>query len=424
MKGLAIFFFIGLMITDCTIAGELDSTLTSARYLGTAQNSALRTWAPTCPHGQYRLNDECIDISVQPSGCKSITVNGTTYSTYLLGLNFDTFHYREYSDRYPCYGMYELYTIGDGTDTSDFDKVLISVRSTGSYYVIGSSGAPTCPHGQYHLKGKCIAYGSEDAVDGCDGTVGNADSDYITVANQGSFMAKRTELPYCRGDYTEYAYTLQTDDGIYPVYSGTYLEANAGAPIGVFAAMTQNNPCKFNPDDYYSISLLSDKTSDSFMHPDLGMCTRGKELIEKYKKFAVKTDCKDITNDTQIAQNEFCGVLCENSGEVYTNSGVCSTNGYCMNGDKKMRLHVARPDGEKYSYPLYASKTSTPALHFKFLDKVTNAEKMCYVNLVPPAAIDHFVDVKPNPIRVGKSFSWTELGTGKTQTTTNLITID
>ncbi|MDW2995341.1 MAG: hypothetical protein R8N24_04970, partial [Alphaproteobacteria bacterium] len=142
-----------------------------------------------------------------------------------------------------------------------------------------------------------------------------------------------------------------------------------------------------------------------------------------YSKFIVKNDCKDIdvADVSQLSENQICGVLCENAGDVYTNSGVCAT-GYCKNGDKKLRLHVARPEGAKYDYPLYASKTSSPSMHFKFLNTSGN-EQTCYVNLVPPDAINHFVNEKPNPIRVGKSLSWTD-SSGKTHTTDNLITID
>ena len=377
--------------------------------------------AMLCPYGQYRIGNTCVDMSFQSPDCKSITVGNKTYGTSLLNLNLDTFRHQEYDIEYPCYGMYSLYTIGS---TANTDRLLMPAKSGGLYYETITSMATICPYGQYHLNGKCVTQNSVTASDNAcncttDPTTGQQTCDNMTVAEQASFMAVDKESPEeCLGTYSKYAHSSATtaDNRIYPLFNGTYL--SIGTKIDVFDKMLTTSPCQFNSDDYYSINLLSDKTSDSFMHPALGMC----DTAQGYQKFIVDTDCKDITNDAQINQNRICGVLCENSGEVYTNSGVCSTNGYCMNGDKKMRLHVARPDGEKYSYPLYASKTSTPALNFKFLDKVTNVEKMCYVNLVPPDAINHFVGVKPNPIRVGKSLDWTD--SAGAHTTTNLITID
>ncbi|MDW2994420.1 MAG: hypothetical protein R8N24_00100 [Alphaproteobacteria bacterium] len=403
MKSLGVHFLLLLLFSGRVFAAELDSDLTTARYLGEVTGSRLTTWAPTCPNGYYRLDDQCVSTLIQPAKCPSITVDGKEYGTYLLDLNFDTFHYREYNDKYPCYGMYRLYNIGDGGAMGE--RVLTPVKSDGSYYVINGA-AQTCPHGSYRLKGNCVTYGSADATNGCE-----SDS-HMTVADQGSFMALRTELPYCRGDYREYQYTLKTDDGIYPIYNGTY--SVQGAAIDVFKKMQTENRCDFRPDKYYSINLLKDSTVPSFLHPERGICQNvdGNE----FKKFIVKTDCKDITTDALVAKNEICGVLCTGAGEVYTNSGRCSTEGYCTNGAKKLRLHVARPDGKKYSYPLYASKTSDPAMHFKFVN-TAGAEQMCYVNLVPPEAIKHFVGTKPNPIRT--MFYNPDVGKNET-----LITID
>ena len=174
--------------------------------------------------------------------------------------------------------------------------------------------------------------------------------------------------------------------------------------------------------NFYRSPLVSSGKAVGGSSPCL-IVGKDRRCDDGFSKFNARQNCHYIKTDADVADNWLCAVLCERPEYVYTNSGVCSVDGYCMNGDSKMRLHVARPDGEKYSYPLYASKTSSPALHFKFLDKVTNAEKMCYVNLVPPDAIAHFVTTKPNPIRVGKTFTWFD-SAGEEHTATNLITID
>ena len=377
-------------------------------YINVSQTAML------CPYGSYRVGTTCVDMTTQPSECSTIDIADKTYSTYLLNVHLDTFRYKEFDNTYPCYGSYSLYEIASSADT---ERVLITAKSGGTYYDALSGLAKTCPYGSYHLNGVCVEYDSVSASDGChcttDPVSGAKTCDNMTVAEQASFMAVNTEeLPECLGDYTKYAHTkvTTTDGRIYPLFNGTYL--SIGNKIDVFEKMLTDNPCQFNSDEYYSINILSDNTIASFMHPERGMC----DTESSFQKFIVNTDCKDIKTKSDVDANEICGVLCTGAGEVYTNSGRCSTDGYCENGDKKLRLHVARPDGEKYSYPLYASKTSDPAMHFKFINASGN-EQMCYVNLVPTEAIEHFVGEKPNPIRT----MFYNPATGENET---LITID
>ena len=362
----------------------------------------------TCPFGEYRLDGKCIPLSTQDARCP--TINGA--QTYRVQTDNNTFRGQEIADL-PCWGTYSLYAY----DTS----LLVRIPSRGALYEF-TSFAPTCPFGSYHFNGECITYTA--------GQNNCKENHYKTVAESASFLALEQVEPVCLGTYSRYAYTNSTNDMIYPRYNGTLMYI--GSEIGTFKTMKATE-CSQNATDYYQIKLngVADDYQP-FARPKLGMC----DTLGGYKKFKVDTDCKDITaSDLEYMETSenwdperfeklmVCGVLCSGAGEVYTNSGVCSTNGYCMNGAKKMRLHVARPDGEKYDYPLYASKTSTPALNFKFLDKDTNEERMCYVNLVPPDAINHFVTTKPNPIRVGKTLNWTD-SAGKEHTAPNLITID
>ena len=347
---------------------------------------------PICPYGQYRYNGECISFTTNHTDCTDYFDNN---NGHLITLDVSTFRFPESGDL-KCYGPYSTYNYDDAR--------IQPVSSKGDFLYNMTKSAPICGFGQYHLNGTCYTYNDADST-------GKCKSDYhIMGAPDSSFMRPITEKPYCNGDYSLYNYVTGTFNTIYPMYHGTLLLF--GPPIGIVADM-KTHDCSVNGDNYYQIGITS---QGSYAYPTLGMCDVG------YSKFVVDKNCWHIKTSDDIKENWLCGVLCDSADYVYTNSGVCSVDGYCMNGDSQMRLHVARPDGEKYSYPLYASKTSTPALNFKFLDKVTNEERMCYVNLVPPDAINHFVGVKPNPIRVGKSLDWTD--SAGPHTTTNLITID
>ena len=343
--------------------------------------------APLCGYGLYHYDGVCADFTADSNDCKDYfgANNG-----HLISIPVSAFRFLESGD-IACYGMYDKIVY----DTS----IIQAIKSAGDYSQMGGN---ICGYGKYHLNGVCYSYSDVAATGACRSNY------HLMGADGASFMGLQRVEPYCLGDYYMYNYP----DLIHPIYNGTLL--TFGSPIGVVIDM-KSSDCSVNGDNYYKIGITG---TNSYAYPKLGMCDVG------YSKFAVKNNCWHIDTDdvNALRQAHVCGVLCDSADYVYTNSGVCSTNGYCMNGDSQMRLHVARPDGEKYSYPLYASKTSTPALNFKFLDKVTNEERMCYVNLVPPDAINHFVGVKPNPIRVGKSLDWTD--SAGTHTTTNLITID
>ena len=358
------------------------------------------TWGPLCPYGQYHDPDgNCINNDYQSPQCPDIETNNTTYATHVVNANVSSFLYHEASGN--CRGAYIEYTYNP--------NLIQPVESGGDFLYAASFSGALCPYGQYHLDGVCYPLDKTSQF-GCDA------GSHMTVATDASFMGPKKEKPRCNGDYYLYDFVTGTDSAslddskIYPLYNGTLLVW--GAKIHVTKDMT-GTECTVNGNEYYQMGIINDTP---FKFPSLGMCDVG------FSKFVVEKNCHHITNQNDIDANWICGVLCDSADYVYTNSGVCSVDGYCMNGDSQMRLHVARPDGEKYSYPLYASKTSSPSMHFKFVNTAGN-EQTCYVNLVPPQAIDHFVGEKPNPIRVGKSLSWTD-SSGKTHTTTNLITID
>ena len=358
----------------------------------------------TCPFGYYHLDGKCISLSTQDARCPKI--NGAQ-QTYRVQTEASTFRGKEAANL-PCWGTYSLYSY----DTS----LLVKIPSRGTFYKV-SSYAPTCPFGSYHFNGECITYAS--------GQKNCKENHYKTVAESASFMALEQVEPVCLGTYSRYKYTESTDDMIYPRYNGTLMYI--GSEIGTFKTMKETK-CSKNSEHYYRVELRGVASDyQPFARPERAIC----DTSGGYKKFKVNTDCKDITaSDIDYMENSetwnpvtfeklmVCGVLCENAGEVYTNSGRCSTEGYCENGAKKLRLHVALPgaNGKKYSYPLYASKTSDPAMHFKFVN-ASGAEQMCYVNLVPPEAINHFVGTKPNPIRT----MFYNPDTGENET---LITID
>ena len=287
---------------------------------------------------------------------------------------------------------------------------MVRIPSRGALYEF-TSFAPTCPFGSYHFNGECITYSA--------GQNNCKENHYKTVAESASFLALEQVEPVCLGTYSRYAYTDSTNDMIYPRYNGTLMYI--GSEIGTFKTMKETD-CSKNPEQYYSIELVGVADDyQPFLHPVLGMCDK----VGGYHKYIVDTDCKDIdtTNPEQLANARVCGVLCNDAGSVYTNSGVCSANGYCSNNGKHRRLHVGLPNGGgSYSYPLYASKTTTPSLNFQFIDD-NGASQTCYVNLVPPQAIEHFVTEKPNPLRMGYSLRWT-MGNGKEYSTDTLITID
>ena len=421
MKAIALIF---LLI--CTTAYADDTVAETEGEL-----MSMASYAGICGYGLYHNPDgKCVTVTEwinESPQCPTIDINGTIYPTHVIDAFDSMFMHPESSGN--CLGMYSKYAYDP--------EYIVPVESGGDFLYSVTSYAGICGYGEYHLDGVCVAYGSEIADGGCGECAADEKTGQIvcnahmTVATDASFMGPKDKLtnpkePRCNGDYSLYDFVVGTnspsleDSRIYPLYNGTLLFIGANTTDNAFSVSTfedmRKNKCSVNGDNYYNIDLLGETTSQPFAFPSLGMCDVG------FSKFVVEKNCHRITNQNDIDANWLCGVLCDSADYVYTNSGVCSTNGYCMNGDSQMRLHVARPDGEKYSYPLYASKTSSPALHFKFLDKVTNAEKMCYVNLVPPDAINHFVGVKPNPIRVGKSLDWTD--SAGPHTTTNLITID
>ena len=363
----------------------------------------LKSSGATCPFGYYHLKDkdgnlQCVSLSHQDDKCPKIN----DMQSYLLPMHIDMIRYQE-TGNLPCLGTYSEYTY-DGTE-------LAVVRSRGSFYMI-SKFAPTCPFGYYHRDGECVMHDTPESQKNC------KDGFYKTVAESASFMALEQVDPVCMGTYSRYAYTEKTKDGIYPRYNGTLMYI--GSKIGTFKTM-KDTDCSKNPEQYYSIELVGVADDyQPFLHPVLGMCDK----VGGYHKYIVDTDCKDIdvTNPEQLAKNRVCGVLCNDPGSVYTNSGVCSARGYCSNNGKHRRLHVGLPNGTSYSYPLYASKTSWPALNFKLPDD-NGGTQTCYVNLVPPDAIEHFVGTKPNPLRLGYSLDYTGPD-GKDYTAPTLITID
>ena len=400
-------FLLFLLIPTAAIADDTSNVVPETfgglmtSFVGTANLPTL------CGYGYSHTPDgTCVEINAtyQAAECPKIEIDGVFYNTHRINLDTNTFRYPEPSE-HRCLGMYSLYYYNP--------DIFVDMASTGDYFAFGPS---MCGYGEYNLNGTCVAVSSTDAQQKC-----NSGS-HMTVATNASFMGPNREDPRCNGDYTLYDFVTQTSERIYPLYVGTYLFIGTELKVNTYDDMVKNR-CMSGiagyediSAEYYSIDLIGVSADyQPFQHPKYGMCDSG------FRKFVAHTDCKDIDTSSANSPKE-CWVLCTGKDEVYTNSGICAT-GYCMNGSKKMRLHVARPDGEKYDYPLYASKTSTPALNFKFLDKDTNAEKMCYVNLVPPDAINHFVTTKPNPIRVGKTFTWFD-SAGKEHTAPNLITID
>ena len=358
----------------------------------------LKSSGATCPFGEYHLDGKCVSLSVQDVRCP--TINGA--QTYRIPSEVSSFRYKEASEL-PCWGTYSLY---------EYDEsLLVSIRSRGTFYSV-STFAPTCPFGSYHFEGTCVKHDTPESQKNC------KDGFYKTVAESASFMALEQVEPVCLGTYTRYEYTDATDDTIYPRYNGTLMYI--GSEIGTFKTMKETD-CSKNPEQYYSIELVGVADDyQPFLHPVLGMCDK----VGGYHKYIVDTDCKDIdpTNSEQLNANRVCGVLCNDPGSVYTNSGVCSANGKCRYDGKDRRLYVGLPNGTSYSYPLYASKTSWPALNFKLPDD-NGGKQTCYVNLVPPEAIEHFVGTKPNPLRLGYSLDFTGPD-GKDYTTPTLITID
>jgi hypothetical protein len=351
----------------------------------------------TCPYGSYHLKGKCVeyDSDIAKDNCPDNYYMTMTEIASFMAL----FPYKP-----ECLGTYTKYDYITETDDG-----IVPLYTGALLY----NGAPVCPYGSYHLNGECVEYTSQTAQNYCD-----TDS-YMTVADQGSFMALFPYTPVCLGTYTQYNYVDNTFNDIYPLYVGTLL--TYGSPIGDYGVFQKmyDTKCEFNGDEYYSIELVGVPAGDQpFMHPVLGMC----DTSHNYSKFIVNTDCKDITNDEQISENWFCGVLCSEKDAVYTNSGVCSANGNCKYDGKDRRLYVGLPNGTSYSYPLYASKTSWPALNFK-LPNDNGGSQTCYVNLVPPEAINHFVTEKPNPLRLGYKLDY--MGPdGKEHTSPTLITID
>ena len=364
---------------------------------------------PLCAYGEYHAPDgTCISVDYQSPECPTITIDSVEYATHRVNLDTNTFRYQEYAT-YTCWGMYSLYTYDP--------EIFVGMVSGGDFYDYGLGNPAICGYGKYSLDGECIEYTSETAQAGCD------DGSHMTVAYDSSFMGPNKQAPWCNGDYDLYDYIVDAQHRIYPLYNGTLLFVGTEMKVNVFDDMYKNRCMDDIPgyehisENYYSIELIGVADDyQPFVHPTLGMCDK----VGGYGKFIVDTDCRDIdtTDTTQMKSKNFCGVLCTNPGEVYTNSGICSAAGYCLGPDgKTKRLHVGRPDGTHYSYPLYASRTSTPALNFKFPNNQT-----CYVNLVPPDAINHFVTDKPNPLRVGYPLTWT-LG-DKEYSSNQLITID
>ena len=343
--------------------------------------------SPLCGYGYYKYNSECRPRAELSAKCTQI--NGM--NAYQVLLPNSSFMFKNKSE-YECMGNYSVYT---------YDEMrVVPVYSTGSFFNVAS---PMCGYGKYRLDGKCYAFTDSEAIGSC------KENYHISNAVDASFMAKRTEDPVCLGNYAIYEY----DDTFVAIYNGAFLQY--GSPLQVTTQMAAQK-CKFNPENYYKIGITE---KEYFVYPHLGVCS------ETTEKFIVDTDCKDIdvSDPKQLATNRYCGVLCSDAGSVYTNSGVCSAKGYCSNNGKHRRLYVGLPNnGGSYSYPLYASKTSWPALNFRLPDD-NGGFQTCYVNLVPPDAINHFVGKKPNPLRLGYQLDWTDLD-GKDHTAPALITID
>ena len=406
MKGVFVIFVV--LFTTVSYA-EDTVTETYGDLMTSFENRS--GWLPTlCNHGYYHAPDgTCVSIDYQSPECPTITIDSVEYSTHRVDLDTNTFRYQEYAE-HTCLGMYSLYTYDP--------EIFVGMVSTGDFYDFGPA---ICGYGKYNLDGNCVEYTSETAQAGCE------DGSHMTVAYDSSFMGPNKEEPWCNGDYDLYDYIVDAQHRIYPLYNGTLLYIGTEMKVNTFDDMFANR-CMDNipgyehiSEHYYSIELIG--VSDDyqpFLHPQLGMCNK----TGGFSKFVVATDCKDIdTSDkNQLDANQVCGVLCTTPGAVYTNSGVCSVDGYCMNSDKPRRLHVGLPDGTSYSYPLYASKTTVPSLNFMFKDD-NGTDRTCYVNLVPPDAISHFTTIKPNPLRVGYPLTWTGADE-KEYNTKQLITID
>ena len=351
-----------------------------------------------CGYGMYKYNGKCVSQQTHQDRCKKID----GHNSYLLTLDLRTFIFTELGTN-KCQGAYSIYNYPQNR--------LLPVQSNGSFLYAMNKSADICGFGQYHLNGKCYDFDASDAT-------GNCKEEYhLMGAPDASFMSKNKEKPWCNGDYTLYNFVSGIDGAttfanarMYPMYHGTLLIY--GPPIGAVADM-KSHDCSVNGDNYYQLGITD---QGSFAFPILGMCDTG------YSKFIVEKNCHYINSDADIAENMICGVLCENPNYVYTNSGVCSERGYCSNDGKHRRLYVGLPNGDSYSYPLYASKTTTPSLNFK-LPNDNGGTQTCYVNLVPPDAIKHFVTEKPNPLRLGYPRTWT-MGDGKEYSSKTLITID
>ena len=401
-----------------TAAHSEDTTETDAILMDIA-NFPGRTFAGICGYGMYHNPaGECVTMSQwvsESTKCEPIEINDVSYPTYKIDLDVSTFLWHEVSGN--CRGLYSEYTYDP--------NLLTPIESSGDFLYTVTNYAGICGYGQYHLNGTCYEIGklTEETRFGCDTNY------HKTVATDASFMGPKEFVtnpkePLCNGDYLLYNFVDGTDSEsydtarIYPMYNGTLLFVGAAETrnISTFDEM-YNNRCSANPDNYYNISLLGSNTSQPFAFPILGMCDTG------YSKFIVDKNCHYIKSDADVAENMICGVLCEKPEHVYTNSGVCSERGYCSSDGKHRRLHVGLPNGGgSYSYPLYASKTTTPSLNFQFVG-ANGATQTCYVNLVPPDAIKHFVTEKPNPLRLGYPRTWT-MGDGKEYSTETLITID
>ena len=385
------------------LTGLLVTFTCSASFADDGVGDFLKNFASQgpvlCGYGYLRAADgTCAQINSDYQSPECPLIDGA--HTHLINLDTNSFRYLEFSE-HKCLGMYSIYQYNP--------NIFVDVPSTGDYFAFGPS---MCGYGEYNLNGTCVKTVSSDAQQKC------SSGSHLTVATNASFMGPRDEAPRCNGDYTLYNFVTDTSDRIYPLYVGTFLFIGTELKVNTFDDMYKNR-CMSGISgyedisaEYYNIDLIGVAADyQPFQHPERGMCESG------FRKFVAHTDCKDIDTKSANAPSE-CWVLCTGAGEVYTNSGRCSTEGYCENGDKKMRLHVALPgaNGKKYSYPLYASKTSDPAMHFKFIN-ASGAEQMCYVNLVPPEAIEHFVGTKPNPIRT--MFYNPDVGKNET-----LITID
>ena len=398
MKILALAFLL-----FATVAHAEDVTETAGELM------VIPNFASLCGYGMHRNPaGDCISADYQSPECATITIGDTTYATHRIDVDTNTFRFQEVG-KHPCLGSYSLYAY-DG-------NIFTTIESSGDFLYTVTTYAAICGYGEYHLNGTCYKVDNltEEERFGCDTNY------HKTVATDASFMGPNLSEPFCNNDYYLYnfvdgTYSESYDNArIYPMYNGTLLFIGAEIKVATFDEM-YNNRCSVNPDDYYNISLLGSNTSQPFAFPILGMCDTG------YSKFIVEKNCHYINSDADIAENMICGVLCEKPEYVYTNSGVCSERGYCSNDGKHRRLYVGLPNGDSYSYPLYASKTTTPSLNFK-LPNDNGGTQTCYVNLVPPDAIKHFVTEKPNPLRLGYPRTWT-MGDGKEYSSKTLITID